>query len=63
MKDKLCSLQYFIYVMTAVRGVADFIYFLPFLFSLYHYPEHSRMSHDSPDASDLTYTPDHPGMT
>ena len=35
-------------VMTMLRKVLDFVYFLPFLFSLYHHPESSGMFYDSP---------------
>ena len=44
-------------VMTTLRQVSDFIYFLPFLFSLYHYPEHSRMFYNSPYFSAVMHDP------
>ena len=50
-------------VMTTLRKVSDFIYFLPFLFSLYHYPEPSGMFYDDPHTTSMTYTPDHSSMT
>ena len=34
--------------MTTLRKVSDFVYFLPFLFSLYHHPEHSGTFYDNP---------------
>ena len=50
-------------VMTTLRKVSDFIYFLPFLLSLYHHPEPSRTFYDNPLTSAMTHTPDHPSMT
>ena len=41
-------------VMTALRGISDFVYFLPFLFSLYHHPEHSGMLYNSSYFSVMT---------
>ena len=49
-------------VMTAVRGITDFIYFLPFLFSLYHHPEPSGTFYDSPHTTPMTHTLDHASM-
>ena len=50
-------------VMTTLRKVSDFIFFLPFLFSLYHYPEPSGTFYDDPLTSAMTHTPDHSSMT
>ena len=43
------------FVMTMLRKVSDFVYFLPFLFSLYHHPEHSEMFYGSPYFSALMH--------
>ena len=51
------------HVMTTLRKVSDFVYFLPFLFSLYHHPEHSGTLYGSPRTPDMTYTLDHSSMT
>ena len=50
-------------VMISLKKVSDFIYFLPFLFSLYHHPEPSRMLYDDPLTSVMTHTLDHSSMT
>ena len=50
-------------VMTILRKVADFFVFLPFLFSLYHYPEPSGTTYDSPQISVMTHTLDRSSMT
>ena len=50
-------------VMTALKRVSDFIHFLLFLFSLYHYPEHSGVFYDNLLTSTMTHTPDHSSMT
>ena len=50
-------------VMTMLRKVSDFVYFLPFLFSLYHYPEHSGMFYDSPYFSTVMHDPAQSSMT
>ena len=49
-------------VMTTIRGIMDFVYFLPFLFSLYHHPEPSRTLYNSPYITSMMYIPDHPSM-
>ena len=49
--------------MTTLRKVSDFVYFLPFLFSLYHLPEPSGMFYDSPSTRPMMYTLDHSSMT
>ena len=51
------------YVMTTLRKVLDFISFLPFLFSMYHYPEPSGTFYDNPHTSVVTHTLDHSSMT
>ena len=48
--------------MTTLRKVSDFIFFLLFLFSLYHHPEPSGTLYDVPLLSAMTHTPDHPSM-
>ena len=50
-------------VMTTLKKVSDFIYFLPFLFSLYHYPEPSGMFYDDPLTSAMMHTLDRSSMT
>ena len=45
-------------VITTLRKVSDFVFFLPFLFSLYHHPEPSRTFYDNPHTSVLTHVPD-----
>ena len=50
-------------VMTTLRKVSDFFFFLPFLFSLYHHPEPSGTLYATPDPSIMTHTPDHSRMT
>ena len=50
-------------VMTAVRKVSDFVYFLPFLFSLYHYSEPSGTFYSDPHISVMTHTLDCSSMT
>ena len=50
-------------VMTTLRKVTDFIFLLPFLFSLYHYPEPSGTFYNNPPTSVLTHTLDHSSMT
>ena len=49
-------------VMTTLRKVSDFVYFLPFLFSLYHLPEPSGMFYDSPSTRPMMYTLDYSSM-
>ena len=49
--------------MAMLRRVLDFIDALPFLFSLYYYPEHSGTIHDSPRTSSMTHTLDNSSMT
>ena len=49
--------------MTTLRQVADFIFLLPFLFSLYHHPEPSGTFYSDPLTTDVTHTPDHFSMT
>ena len=50
-------------VMTTFSKMLDFVYFLPFLFSLYYYPEPSGTFHDNPLTSVVTHTPDRSSMT
>ena len=50
-------------VMTTFSKISDFVYFLPFLFFLYYYPEPSGTSHDNPPTSVVTHTPDRSSMT
>ena len=50
-------------VMTMIKKVSDFVYFLPFHFSLYHYPEPSGMFYDYPLTSAMTHTLDSSSMT
>ena len=50
-------------VMTTLKKVLDFVYFLPFLFSLYHCPEPSGMFYDDPCTSAMMRTLDHSSMT
>ena len=50
-------------VMTTLRQVSDFVYFLSFLFSLYHYPEHSGTFYPDPPTSAMTHTLDRSSMT
>ena len=49
--------------MTTLRKVLDFVYFLPFLFSLYYHPEPSRTFYNSSRTTSMTYAPDHSSMT
>ena len=49
--------------MITLKKVSDFFYFLPFLFSLYHYPEPSGTSYDDPRTSAMTHTLDRSSMT
>ena len=49
-------------VMTALRGILDFVYQLPFLFSLYYNPEPSGMLYDDAHTISMTHTPDHSSM-
>ena len=49
--------------MTTLRKVLDFVYFLPFLFSLYHHPELSGTFYNDPLTSAMTHTLDHTSMT
>ena len=49
--------------MTTLKKVSDFVYFLPFLFSLYNYPEPSGAFHGDSRTSVMTHIPDHTGMT
>ena len=51
------------YVMTTLRKVSDFSFFLPFLFSLYHYPEPSGTFYDDPPTSVMTHILDRSSMT
>ena len=50
-------------VMTTLHKVSDFVYFLPFLFSLYHHPEPSGMFYPDPPVTVMTHTLDHSSMT
>ena len=50
-------------VMTTLKKILDFIYFLPFLFSLYHHPERSGTLYDDPPTTAMTYVPDQLSMT
>ena len=50
-------------VMTTLSKVLDFVYFLPFLFSLYHYPEPSGTFYDDPLIPAMTHTLDRSSMT
>ena len=50
-------------VMATLSKMSDFVYFLPFLFSLYHYSESSRTFYDDPPTSVVTHTLDHSSMT
>ena len=50
-------------VMTTLRKVSDFVYFLPFLFALYHYSEPSGTFYFDPHATVMTHTPDRSSMT
>ena len=50
-------------VMTTFSKMSDFVYFLPFLLSLYYYPEPSGTFHDDPLTSVVTHTPDRSSMT
>ena len=43
-------------VMTTLRKMSDFVFFLPFLFSLYHHPEPSGTFYDNPPTSVMTHT-------
>ena len=52
-----------IIVMTTLRKMSDFVYFLPFLFSMYHYPEPSGTFYDNPHTSVVTHTLDRTSMT
>ena len=46
-------------VMTMLHKVSDFVYFLPFLFSLYHHPEPSGRFYSDPHTTVMTHTLDH----
>ena len=50
-------------VMTRLRKISDFIDMLPFLFSLYYYPEHSGTLQDDPLTSTMMHTLDRSSMT
>ena len=50
-------------VMAMLRKMSDFVYFLPFLFSLYYYSEPSGTFYDDPPTSALTHTLDYSSMT
>ena len=50
-------------VMATFSKMLDFIYFLPFLFSLYHYSEPSGTFYDDAPTFDMTHTLDHSSMT
>ena len=50
-------------VMIMLRKVSDFVYFLPFLFSLYHHPEPSRTLYNSPHTTPMMHILDHASMT
>ena len=50
-------------VMTMIRKVSDFVYFLPFLYSLYLHPEPSRTFYDDPHTTTMMNTPEHSSMT
>ena len=43
------------HVMTTLKDISNFIYFLPFLFSLYQWLEHSRTPYNSPYFFNMTY--------
>ena len=49
--------------MTTLCKVSDFVDALPFLFSLYYYPEHSGTFHNDPLTSAMMHTLDHSSMT
>ena len=48
--------------MNTLKKVSDFFYFLPFLFSLYHYPDPSGTLYDDPLTSAMTHTLDRSSM-
>ena len=50
-------------VVTTLSKISDFVYFLPFLFSLYHHPEPSGTFYDNPHTSVMTHTLDRTSMT
>ena len=50
-------------VMTTIKAVLDFVYFHPFLFSLYHHPEPSGTFYNDSHTTAMTYIPDHSSMT
>ena len=50
-------------VMATLRKVSDFVYYLPFLLSLYHHPEHSGTFYFDPLTSAMTHTLDRSSMT
>ena len=49
--------------MTTLRKILDFVYSLPYLFSLYNYPEHSGMLHNDALTSAMMHTLDHSSLT
>ena len=49
--------------MTTLNKVSDFFYFLPFLFTLYYYPEPSGTFYHNPLTSATTHTLDPSSMT
>ena len=57
----LCCCQFEV-VMTVLRKISDFVDALPFLFSLYYDPDHSRTFHDDLLTSSMTHTLDHSSM-
>ena len=63
-RDDLRHVKYsWVLVMTTHKKVSDFIFFLPFLFSLYHHPEPSGTLYNNPLTSPVTHAPDHCSMT
>ena len=50
-------------VTTTLSKISDFVYFLPFLYSLYHYPEPSGTFYSDPHTTVMTHTLDHSSMT
>ena len=50
-------------VMNTLHDVSNFIFLLPFLFSLYHHPEPSGTLYDTPLLTAMTHTPDHSSVT
>ena len=52
-----------LHVIATLCKISDFVHFLPFLFSLYHYSEPSETFYDNPPTSVMTHTLDHSSMT